>query len=122
MSGIQICGGQHHIQGYGKALAFDASGLVLCHRGCCWLMNWPQMHSRGWWMRIHSVHLRQPPASGQRGWYMTMAADAQKYDPEADVAVGDADVVAVGGSDAAGLPREFVLGMLLQRRGRHSKT
>jgi hypothetical protein len=54
---------------------------------------------------------------------MTMAADAQKYDPEADVAVGDADVVvAADGSDAAGLPREFVLGMLLRRRGRHSKT
>ena len=122
MSGIQICGDQDHNQGYGKVLAFDASGLVLCRRGCCWLMNWPQTRSRGWWMQIHLVHLRLPPASGQRGWYMTMAAVAQKYDLEADVAVGDADVVAADGSGAAGLPREFVLGMLPRRRGRHSKT
>jgi hypothetical protein len=35
VSGIQICGGQHHNQGYGKALVLDASGLVPCHRGCC---------------------------------------------------------------------------------------
>jgi hypothetical protein len=49
-----------------------------------------------------------------------MAVDAQKYELEADVAVEDVDVAAVGVSDAGDLPREFVLEMLLRRRGRHS--